>query len=291
MLMKRFLITFTALLMVVVLCCSIGFASAPATYYLEEMDADIALPSWDDYYFLYPNMPEDNADLAYLEMTPEEINEILIPNGILFDALYYDASHEIAVQVNDEDTDDLDYGELSELERAAVITATTMELESLGYTVNTMEWVDAENGTWMVVEFTHPSIGWAYQYHTNYNGKTLLFTASSAQGVELTDDIRSVTANMAVGTVFRNIATEPEPGTEPEPSGEPGVVTPSQPEETPDVSDIFSDLDIGRLIAGGLIGAGVGVVVVILIVVLLAVKGRKKAKKEAPQETLEEPRE
>lgn len=278
--MKRFLAVLTAFLMAAVLCGSVGFAAeVPVSYYLEEMDADIALPSWDDYYFLYPDMPEDNADLAYLEMTPEEINQILIPNGILFDALYYDASHEIAVQVNDGSTDDLNYGELSELERAAVITATTMELESLGYTVNTLEWMDAENGTWMVVEFTHPDIGWAYQYHTNYNGKTLLFTASSAQGVELTDDIRNVTANMALGTVFRSVVTQPEP------SDEPGVTTPAQPEETPDISDILSGLDIGRLLTGGLIGAGVGVAVVAIIVVLLAVTGRKKRK---PQENSRE---
>lgn len=209
--MKRFLTMFTAVLMAVVLCCSVGAAAeAPDSYYLEEMNADIALPSWEDYYFLYPDMPEDNQDLAYLELTPEEINEILIPNGILFDALYYDASHEIAVQVNEQSGTEFDsYTSLGELERTAVIAATTADLEQMGYTVNSMEWVDGAYAVWLVTEFVLPGGSWAYQYHTILGGKTLLFTASSADGVELTDSIRQVTADMALGTVFYSGAVIP----------------------------------------------------------------------------------
>lgn len=274
--MKRILTVLTTLLLAVVLCCSFAFASGN-TYYLEEMDADIALPSWDDYYYLYPNMPADNEDLAYLEITPEEINAILVPNGILFDALFYDASHEIAVQVNG-GTDDLDYSELNELERAAVIAATTMELESLGYTVNGMEWDVAENATWLVVEFTHPDVGWAYQYHTNVNGKVLVFTASSAQGVELTDEIRTVTANMALGTVFHSgdsVIAEPD-----DPAAEPVLPTVQPDDSDGEVAGMLAGFDAGRIVVGALIGAGAGVVVVAILIVLLAVKGRRKGKHE-----------
>ena len=48
--MKRFLMICAALVMAVMLCCPAAFAAQPVSYYLEEMNADIALPSWDDYY-------------------------------------------------------------------------------------------------------------------------------------------------------------------------------------------------------------------------------------------------
>lgn len=290
--MKRFLTMFTAVLMAVVLCCSVGAAAeAPDSYYLEEMNADIALPSWEDYYFLYPDMPEDNQDLAYLELTPEEINEILIPNGILFDALYYDASHEIAVQVSSA-AGGLDYGTLGEPERSAVITATTADLEQMGYTINVMEWVEGEHAAWLVIEFVLPGNGgWGYQYHTSTGEKTLMFTASSAQGVELTDEIRTVTANMALGTVFRDaglVVDEPDPISS-EPTTETELPTTQPDEPAGDLTEVLANLDVGRIVAGALIGAGAGVVVVAVIVVLLAVSGRKKGKQETSENASEDP--
>ncbi len=272
--MKRILCIVTAVLLAVVLCCSAAFASEN-TYYLEEMNADIALPSWEDYYYLYPNMPADSEDLTYLEMTPEEINAILIPNGILFDALYYDASHEIAVQVNDTDME-FDYSQLDKAERFAIITASTMELEALGYTVHTMEWVEGENDIWLVTEFSLPDGGgWAYQYHTARGGKTLLFTASSAAGAELTDEIRQVTAGMALGTVFHgtgSVIDEPSPSPS-EPSSEPDTPTPGpiEGEKTE-----FPEFDFTRILTGALVGFGAGVVVVAVIIVIIAVKGRRR---------------
>lgn len=269
--MKRALTILTVLLLVVVLCCSAAFATEN-TYYLEEIDADIALPPWEDYYYLYPDMPADNEDLVYLEMTPEEINDILISNGILFDALYYDASHEIAVQVNDTDME-FNYSQLDKAERFAIITASTMELEALGYTVHTMEWVEGENEVWLVTEFSLPDNGgWAYQYHTVCGGKTLLFTASSAAGAELTDEIRQVTAGMALGTVLHGddlVIDEPPPSAY-EPSENPGL-----PDTEPGLPDL-SGLDLGRILIGALIGFGAGVVVVAVIVVIMAVKGRRR---------------
>ena len=265
--MKRFLAVFAALLLAVVLCCSVGLAAAPTSYYLEEIDADIALPPWDDYYFLYPDMPADNADLGYLELTPQDINDILVPNGILFDALYYDGTHEIAVQVNDEGTDGVNYHELSEAERRSVITTSTMELELMGYTVNTMEWQEGESAVWLVVEFTHPDIGWAYQYHTSFDGKTLVFTASSGQGAELTDEIRAVTANMALGTVFRGgdfIIDEPAPSPyEPESGGSVDMdalkdalgLTEEDMEALAQGSFDFNDLDLSAVNVEALVNA------------------------------------
>lgn len=280
--MKRILTTVSTLLVAVVLCCSAAFAAAPTSYYIEKVDADIALPPWSDYYFLYPNMPEDSEDLYYLELTPQEINDILVSNGILFDALYYDGSYEIAVQVNEETLSDVDYSELGELERAAVIAASKLELDVLGYTINAMEWVEGENATWLLVEFTFPGDGgWAYQYQTARGGKTLSFTASSAQGVELTDDIRDVTANMALGTVFHSTVITL-------PGGEEPMVKDPAPSEDP-LAGVLEDLDVGGLVAGGLIGAGVGVVVVAVIVVVLVVTGRKKKDQKTPESSQQPP--
>lgn len=211
--MKRFLTALTAVLLAVLLCCSAGFAAAPDSYYLEEMDADIALPSWDDYFFLYPDMPADNEDLEILELTPEDINGILVPYGILFNALYYDATHEISVMVNEDEISrtafnflGLDQAELSTVE-SAVVT----DLEMIGAVDISVEWAAASNACWMILEYTLPDDGgWIYQYSTVYNGKNLIFTSSTAYGAELTDEIRNVVADMAIGTRFYH--TEPAPG-------------------------------------------------------------------------------
>lgn len=211
--MKRFLTTLTAVLLAVLLCCSAGFAAAPDSYYLEEMDADIALPSWDDYFFLYPDMPADNEDLEILELTPEDINGILVPYGILFNALYYDATHEISVVVNEDEISrtafnllGLDQAELSTVE-SAVVT----DLEMIGAVDISVEWAAASNACWMILEYTLPDDGgWIYQYSTVYNGKNLIFTSSTAYGAELTDEIRNVVADMAIGTQFYH--TDPAPG-------------------------------------------------------------------------------
>lgn len=281
--MKRFLTTLTTVLLAVLLCCSAAFAAAPASYYLEEMDADIALPSWEDYYFLYPNMPEDNEDLYYLGLTPEDVNGILVPYGILFDALYYDATHEIAVTVAEDELSSamFNFKELSELERTAAATAVAAEFEAMGVSIVSMEWVDGGSAVWMALEYTLPDNGgWAYQYTTVYNGMTLSFVASSAYGVELTDEIRSVTANMALGTVFHH--------TDPTPEGS-GISNEMIDEFLGGMGLDLGGLDWKGLLRsagkGALIGAGAGVVVVILIIVLLAVTGRKKKMKvqaEAP---------
>lgn len=305
--MKRFLTTLTAVLLAVLLCCSAAFAAAPTSYYLEEMDADIALPSWEDYYFLYPDMPEDNEDLYYLGLTPEDVNGILIPYGILFDALYYDATHEIAVTVAEDELSAamFNFKELSELERTAAATAVTAEFEAMGAAVTSIEWVDGGNAVWLALEYTLSNDGgWAYQYTTVYNGMTLSFVASSAYGVELIDEIRNVVADMAIGTVFHYTAPTPEG------SGiSPDLIRDALSEMGIDLDDLnlndLQGLDLEALGLtgdelmdlllsaaglgglnwrgvlssagrGALIGAGVGVVVVILIIVLLAVTGRKK---------------
>lgn len=211
--MKRFLTTLTAVLLAVLLCCSAGFAAAPDSYYLEEMDADIALPSWDDYFFLYPDMPADNEDLEILELTPEDINGILVPYGILFNALYYDATHEISVVVNEDEISRTAFNllELDQAELSTVESAVVTDLEMIGAVDISVEWAAASNACWMILEYTLPDDGgWIYQYSTVYNGKNLIFTSSTAYGAELTDEIRNVVADMAIGTRFYH--TEPAPG-------------------------------------------------------------------------------
>ena len=211
--MKRFLTTLTAVLLAVLLCCSAGFAAAPDSYYLEEMDADIALPSWDDYFFLYPDMPADNEDLEILELTPEDINGILVPYGILFNALYYDATHEISVVVNEDEISRTAFNllELDQAELSTVESAVVTDLEMIGAVDISVEWAAASNACWMILEYTLPDDGgWIYQYSTVYNGKNLIFTSSTAYGAELTDEIRNVVADMAIGTRFYH--SEPAPG-------------------------------------------------------------------------------
>ena len=211
--MKRFLTVLTAVLLAVLLCCSAGFAAAPDSYYLEEMDADIALPSWDDYFFLYPDMPADNEDLEILELTPEDINGILVPYGILFNALYYDATHEISVVVNEDEISRTAFNllELDQAELSTVESAVVTDLEMIGAVDISVEWAAASNACWMILEYTLPDDGgWIYQYSTVYNGKNLIFTSSTAYGAELTDEIRNAVADMALGTYFYH--TEPAPG-------------------------------------------------------------------------------
>lgn len=211
--MKRFLTVLTAVLLAVLLCCSAGFAAAPDSYYLEEMDAAIALPSWDDYFFLYPDMPADNEDLEILELTPEDINGILVPYGILFNALYYDATHEISVMVNEDEISRTAFNllELDQAELSTVESAVVTDLEMIGAVDISVEWAAASNACWMILEYTLPDDGgWIYQYSTVYNGKNLIFTSSTAYGAELTDEIRNVVADMAIGTRFYH--TEPTPG-------------------------------------------------------------------------------
>lgn len=215
--MKRFLTTFTAVLLAVVLCCAVGFAAeAPVSHYVEEMDAEIALPAWEDHYFLYPNMPEDNPDLAYLEMTPEEIDAILVPSGILLDVMYYDLSYEVVVQVMEDDMSSqvFNYWELSEAEREAIAAASESVYSEMDIELTAIEWVGADNAVWMVVEYEMSGDLWCYQYNTVYNGKTLSLTASlymTDSSLEaMKGDIRSVTAMMATGTVFRHTDPTPE---------------------------------------------------------------------------------
>lgn len=264
--MKRFFAGAAAFLLAAALCCS-AFA-AEYGYYVKEADASIALPSWEDYYYLYPGMAADSEDLIYLEMTSEEVDNILIPNGILFDALYYDASHEIAVQVIDDgDGEVLDYSRLRGTERDEVAQAVCAELEQTGCAVQTVEWLDGENAVWLVTELSLPEGDWVYQIHTYFGSSALAFTASTATGAELTDEIRQVTANMALGTVFQSY----RPAS-------------AEEDESPDLEELLDQLPLQSILTGALIGFGAGVVVVAVIVVVIARKGRgNKSKSDAAE--------
>lgn len=214
--MKRFLMTCAVLVMAVVLCCTAVLAAQPESYYLGEMDADIALPSWDDYYFLYPDMSADNQDLEYLEMTPEDVNGLLLPGGILLDVLYYDFSHEFAVRVTEDSmsAEMFNYSELSQLEREIVLAAGATVFDGTGIELLKSGWVSAGDAVWMVLEYEVPGAVWCCQYSTVCNGKNLTIDAamylSYNDSEAMKEEIRSVAAMMADATVFHSIEDTPE---------------------------------------------------------------------------------
>lgn len=200
--MKRVSVGLAAVLLAVLLCCPAARAEEYG-YYVSEADATIALPSWEEYYYLYPRMAENNEDLISLGITPEDVDELLAANGILFGALHHDASHEIAVQVIEGSGETLDYSCLSEAERAEVARAILAELEQSGCTVQATEWLEGGNAVWLVTELSLTDGSWLYQCHTYFGSAALSFTASTATGVQLTDAIRQTTTDMALGTVFQ----------------------------------------------------------------------------------------
>ena len=213
--MKRFFAVCTVVLMVAVLCCVPAFAAGSESYYLEEMDADIALPSWDDYYFLYPDMPEDSLDLEYLGMTAQEINDILVPDGILLAVLYYDYTHEIDVQMSQDElsAELFNFKELSTLEREVVLAAYSSMLEGAGYVLDRSGWGHSEDAEWLVLEYTMPGADWYCQYITVCNGKMLTLTALEGDSGELAEArevARNTIAMMATETRFHVIEDTPE---------------------------------------------------------------------------------
>lgn len=215
--MKRILTVFAVILMAAVLCCPIGFAAdVPTSYHLNEMDVDIALPSWEDYYFLYPDMPADNPDLEFLEMTPGQVNDALVPAGILLDVLYYDFSHEIAVYVEEDDmyAEIYNYRELSALEREIVLGVNASLYADSGIELTAIEWVEKENALWLVTEYTVPGTCLCRQYSTVYNGKMLyldatLYAADSGYDA-MRDEVWAVVDTMAADTVFCTTEATPE---------------------------------------------------------------------------------
>lgn len=213
--MKRFLTGCAAVLMLVVLCCIPAFAADSEGYYLAEMDADIALPSWDDYYFLYPDMPEDSLDLEYLGMTAQEINDILVPDDILLAVLYYDYTHEIDVQVSQDElsAELFNFGELSTLEREIALAAYSTMLEGSGYVLGRSGWGHSHDAEWLVLEYTMPDYDWYCQYITVCNGKMLTLTAvvgDSEKLAETREIARNTVAMMATETKFHVIEETPE---------------------------------------------------------------------------------
>ncbi len=214
--MKRFLTTLTALLMAAVLCCAPGFAAAEPAYYLEEMDVSIALPDWESYYYLYPDMAEGNSDLADLDMTPEQVNELLAPNGILLDVVYYDFSHEITANVTEDQVsaEVYNYRELSSLEREIVLGVSSSMYAGTGVELNSVQWMERDNALWLVTDFTIPGQCLCRQYNTAYNGKNLYLNATLylVDGVDtsLWSQVCAVADAMAAGTVFHTTEVTPE---------------------------------------------------------------------------------
>ena len=214
--MKRFLMTCVALLMVAVLCCPMVFAAQPEGFYLEAMNAEIALPSRENHYVLYPNMPADSEDLGYLEMTPEDINELLAAGGASLDVLYYDFSREYVVYVAEDNmsAEMFNFSELSNLEREIVLAASTSMFEGTNVLLRDSFWVTLGDTVWMVLEYEVDGVVRCCRYNTICNGKSLTVDAmlylaydSSEAAIE---EIRNTAAMMAGGTVFRTVDATPE---------------------------------------------------------------------------------
>jgi len=223
---KRRASAILAALLLAVLCWLPAYAGSGETYYLKEVDAEIPLPLWEDYYHLFPDMPEDHPDLEYLRMTPEEVNEILRPNGILFQAIRYDLSCEITVQAEKHEKR-LDYRRIGEAERGALAESTRAELEAEGCTVYSVAWEEGEHALWLVVEFALADGSGMCQYHTVKAGKSLSFTAISTERGALAEEVCEVLKAMALGTRFGSADR------------------------------------LGRLLVGAAVGAGVGVVIML----------------------------
>jgi len=215
--MKRILTVFAVILMAVMLCCPIGFAAeVPTSHHLDELDVDIALPSWEDYYFLYPDMPADSLDLEYLEMTPEQVNNALVPNGISLDVMYYDFSHEIVVYVEEDDmyAEIYNYRELSALEREIVLSVNASLYAESGVTLSAAEWLEKDNALWLMAEYEIPGVCLCRQYSTVYNGKMLYLDATlyvDDSGYDaMRDEVWTVVDTMAADTVFCTTEATPE---------------------------------------------------------------------------------
>lgn len=215
--MKRVLTVFVAILMIAVLCCPAGFAAdVPASHHLEELDVDIALPSWEEYYFLYPDMSADNPDLEYLGMTPEQVNSDLGSRGILLDVLHDDFSHEITVCVEEDSmyAEIYNYRELSAFEREIVLSVNTSLYTDSGVMPTVVEWLDKDNALWVMIEYALPNGYLCRQYSTVYNGKMLYVDAAlyvADSGYESArDQVWAVVDKMVSDTVFCTTEATPD---------------------------------------------------------------------------------
>lgn len=210
--MKRTVKGALALLLAAVFLCGNALA-AGETYSFEEFDFEVTVPE-EDYYILTRDMDPDSPTLVDVGLTVEQVNEILEPNNIYLDALYYDASYELAVVVLEGE----DYGSvfnydlLSKLERNAIASEAKRELERQGYTVTgDISWYEGEETVFVVLEMELPdSAGWSYQYQAVYNGRMVAVGASSVYLEEPTDEIKEQTRLLAEGIHFTRRLPTPQ---------------------------------------------------------------------------------
>lgn len=214
--MKRLLMTCAALLMVVLLCCPMVFAAQTEGFYLEALNAEIALPAQENHYILYPNMPADSEDLGYLEMTPEDVNQLLASGGASIDVLYYDFSREYVVYVTEDNmsAEMFNYSELSNLEREIVLAASTSMFQGTNVLLRDSAWVTLGDTVWMVLDYEMDGVVRCCRYNTICNGKSLTIDAMLYLAYDSSDaaieEIRNTAAMMAGGTVFHSVDTTPE---------------------------------------------------------------------------------
>lgn len=208
--MKRMGKSALGLLLAVMLLCGNALA-AGETYSFEEFDFEVTA-SEGDYYILTRDMDPDSPTLVDVGLTVEQVNELLEPNNIYLDALYYDASYELAVTVLEgEDYKEVfNFDLLSKLERDATASEVKRELERQGYTMTgDISWYEGEEAVFIVIEMVLPD-AWSYQYQTVYNGRAVIVNASSLFLDAPTDEIREQTRLLAEDIHFTRKLPVPE---------------------------------------------------------------------------------
>lgn len=264
--MKRGAKSLAGLMVAVILLCGNALA-ADEPYIFDEFDLEITVPEG-DYYILTRDMDPDSPTLVDVGLTVEQVNELLVPANVYLDALYYDASYELAVMVlKGEDYEAIfNYDLFSKLQKDATASEVKRELEREGHTVRgDLSWYEGEEAHFIVMEMDVPeSDGWLYQYQTVYNGRAVAVNASSVYLDAPTDEIKEQARLLAEGLHFTRRLPTPQDVLETyEEDGKESTLLPSI---------------LKGAVAGGLIGAGYEV---------LKRLGRKK--KEKASQVMPEP--
>ena len=210
--MKRTVKSALILLLAAVLLCGNALA-AGETYSFEEFDFEVTVPEG-DYYILTRDMDPDSPTLVDVGLTVEQVNEILEPNNIYLDALYYDASYELAIMIieNEDNENIFNYDLLKKMQKDAVVPEAKREFERHGeQVVGDVFWYEEGETPFLVIELaTTEDSGWSYQYQTVYNGKMFVAYASSAFTNEPTDEIKEQTRLLAEGIHFTRRLPTPQ---------------------------------------------------------------------------------
>ncbi len=201
--MKRWMGAFLALAVAAAVCPAGWAANEP--YVFEEWDMEVTVPEG-DYYVLLRDMDPESQVLTDVGLTVEQVNELLEAGNIYLDAIYYDASYELAVAVLTGEVYErtFDYAVLnSKLEKDATAAGMKRELERQGHTVEgDVSWYEGKEAIFFISELHQEPKGWSYQYQTVYNGISVLINASSLYLDAPTEEIKEQVRLLAEGIHF-----------------------------------------------------------------------------------------